>query len=117
MMARRMMRRADELVADWRRRAVAWSFEWFGAGGRSSKFCRTRRRFGDDIERSADGGLCGRCGQTRMIWHGSRMSCCGLCSEVENGEELEPKELRRCFRALAAYERNRISEAKEDAAA
>ena len=81
------------------------------------EFCRSRRRWGDEIERR------------RMAAHvvGADRSADDLARianyellrlvlrKLEAGEELEPGELRSVSGALAAYERNRISEAREDA--
>ncbi len=92
----------------------------FGAYRESAEyqeFCRARRRFGDDIERrrmaayvvdsdkSADD--LARIANYELL----RI----VLRKLEDGEALEPKELRSVSGALAAYERNRISEAKEDA--
>ncbi len=92
----------------------------FGAYRESAEyqeFCRARRRFGDDIERrrmaayvvdsdkSADD--LARIANYELL----RI----VLQKLEDGEALEPKELRSVSGALAAYERNRISEAKEDA--
>lgn len=92
----------------------------FGAYRESNEykeFCRSRRRFGDDIERrkmaayvvSADKSAddLARIANFELL----RI----VLSKLELGEELEPGELRSVSGALAAYERNRISEAKEDA--
>lgn len=92
----------------------------FGAYRESAEyqeFCRARRRFGDDIERrrmaayvvSADKSAddLARIANYELL----RI----VLQKLEDGEALEPKELRSVSGALAAYERNRISEAKEDA--
>jgi len=81
------------------------------------EFCQARRRFGDDIERrrmaayvvSADKSAddLARIANYELL----RI----VLAKLEAGEELEAKELRSVSGALAAYERNRISEAKEDA--
>lgn len=92
----------------------------FGAYRESEEyqeFCRTRRRFGDDIERRRMAAYV--VGADKSADDLARIANYELLRivllKLENGEELEPKELRSVSGALAAYERNRISEAKEDA--
>ena len=114
--------RADELVAAALAAAgeVALHSSSFGAYRESKEyqeFCRTRRRFGDDIERRRMAAYV--VGADKSADDLARIANYELLRivllKLENGEELEPKELRSVSGALAAYERNRISEAKEDA--
>jgi len=114
--------RSDEVVSAALGEAggLALHSSTFGAYRESSEyqeFCRTRRRFGDEIERrrmaayvvdsdkSADD--LARIANYELL----RI----VLQKLEDGEALEPKELRSVSGALAAYERNRIAEAKEDA--
>lgn len=81
------------------------------------EFCRARRRFGDDIERRRMAAYV--VGADRSADDLARVANYELLrivlAKLETGEELEPKELQSVSGALAAYERNRIAEAKEDA--
>lgn len=114
--------RSDEVVSAALAEAggLALHSSTFGAYRESAEyqeFCRARRRFGDEIERrrmaayvvdsdkSADD--LARIANYELL----RI----VLQKLEDGEALEPKELRSVSGALAAYERNRISEAKEDA--
>lgn len=113
--------RSDELVAEAiKESGLALHNSSFGAYRESQEyqeFCRSRRKFGDEIERrrmaayvvSADKSAddLARIANYELL----RI----VLSKLEMGEELEPRELRSVSAALAAYERNRISEAKEDA--
>jgi len=92
----------------------------FGAYRESAEyqeFCRARRRFGDDIERRRMAAYV--VGADKSADDLARIANYELLrivlQKLEDGEALEPKELRSVSGALAAYERNRISEAKEDA--
>lgn len=81
------------------------------------EFCLTRRRFGDDIERRRMAAYV--VGADRSTDDLARIANYELLrivlAKLEAGEELDPRELRSVSGALAAYERNRISEAREDA--
>lgn len=81
------------------------------------EFCRSRRRFGDEIERRRMAAYV--VGADRSADDLARIANYELLRivlrKLEDGEALEPKELRSVSAALAAYERNRISEAREDA--
>ena len=92
----------------------------FGAYRESAEyqeFCHARRRFGDDIERRRMAAYV--VGADKSADDLARIANYELLrivlQKLEDGEALEPKELRSVSGALAAYERNRISEAKEDA--
>ncbi len=81
------------------------------------EFCRTRRQWGDDIERrSIAAYVVGADKSTDDLARVANYELLRIVlAKLETGEELEPKELQSVSSALAAYERNRISEAKEDA--
>lgn len=113
--------RDDSVVAEALERAgLALHSSTFGAYRESNEykeFCRSRRRFGDDIERrkmaayvvSADKSAddLARVANFELL----RI----VLGKLESGEDLEPGELRSVSGALAAFERNRIAELKEDA--
>lgn len=113
--------RGDEQVAEaLEESALALHSSSFGAYRESAEygeFCRARRRFGDEIERrrmaayivesdTASDDLA-RIANYELL----RL----VLRKLEDGEELEAGELRSVSGALAAYERNRIAGAREDA--
>ena len=113
--------RADEAVAASLAEAgLALHSSTFGAyreGEEYREFCRARRRFGDEIERRRMAAYV--VDADRSADDLARIANYELLRivlrKLEDGEALEPGELRSVSGALAAYERNRISEAKEDA--
>lgn len=114
--------RSDEVVSAALAEAggLALHSSTFGAYRESAEyqeFCRSRRRFGDDIERRRMAAYV--VGADRSADDLARVANYELLrivlSKLEAGDTLEPKELQSVSSALAAYERNRIAEAREDA--
>ncbi len=114
------IREDPEVAAELAKRGVALHSTTFLAYRESAEFDeyrRARRRFSEDIERRKMAAFfVDHEGGSDAVANAATFELLRIVfNKLENAEELEPKELASVSGALAAYQRNRISESKDDA--